>query len=813
MSAANALRLEDKITTSDQRALKASGYSAGTATSEVAGSYNFVTGLIRIAMESNVDPRSTAIHESWHSLEALLTPDEIKLLRRETPRLREVAAHFLGWDGAAQMEAEGSKLSTREVWASSAEAYIYGNHVKGIHIAVRRVFDRLARIIRQVRNYLEGLGFRTADDVFDAAWGGDIKARGAFNEDVSQASADEIEAYGPRRHGFSADAAVPVATSASIDALKAHPDYAAAKAGDIAAATRLVADLVSKENVEEAKRRFGSDVIYLPVVAQEASGHNALPRALATYYAVGTGARAGHGIIQANRAFHTGASAMERLATRAVFEGPVEAGGRYVAVDDASVMGSTLADLANHIQDNGGAVVGTVLLVNASRSGTLAPESRKVREIERRFGDVIRDTFDIEPAGLTADEASYVLNFRDADALRDRAAASDRQRTERLRAKGLHEGRGDSEEALSGSRRGPTAFVDMGSFPVDPDVPLGKQAQDYVLRMGRETGFEFLVAIDRDGSIVAHGHGSQYSTGMPASLEAALLDRERLIAVHHNHPSNSSFSPGDIGMLAAQGLNSVWAHGHDGTVARAALTDAARKATASQRASEFSSALKMIATAARNAVYDDLQDAVSNGLSADEAQLALSHLQNVVLHNAGIIDYRSNLDEAGLVDALDLTATLVAAAEEAARSLFNDSRAPSDLDRRPRPLRHVGDLGAVFEGTSDDSVGNSGSGGTDRIGPASDREEEGFTEAFAARRRRRVGDPNATFETPQDRAALRQFLRRTTMGVFWQSIPTDTTIRRKLQDRMIDAKRIQEWSAELGLRHLSSREPLLRPSR
>jgi len=45
----------------------------------------------------------------------------------------------------------------------------------------------------------------------------------------------------------------------------------------------------------------------------------------------------------------------------------VEPGGTYVLVDDVTVMGSTLADLADYVQANGGVMVGVVMLVNASR--------------------------------------------------------------------------------------------------------------------------------------------------------------------------------------------------------------------------------------------------------------------------------------------------------------------------------------------------------------------------------------------------------------------------------------------------------------
>jgi orotate phosphoribosyltransferase-like protein len=65
-------------------------------------------------------------------------------------------------------------------------------------------------------------------------------------------------------------------------------------------------------------------------------------------------------ITQANRVFHTGANAMERLLARAEFAGDIEHGRRYVQVDDVTTMGSTLADLASHIRSHGGEVAGSV---------------------------------------------------------------------------------------------------------------------------------------------------------------------------------------------------------------------------------------------------------------------------------------------------------------------------------------------------------------------------------------------------------------------------------------------------------------------
>lgn len=240
-----------------------------------------------------------------------------------------------------------------------------------------------------------------------------------------------------RRQGLPGGIA-EIHTARDTDALKAHRDYAAAKAGDMDAAARLVRDLVRPADIEAA-RSIGEGLVWAYPHALEASGHNMIPAMMAARYAAETGGTVAEPLIQVNRAFHTGADAMQRLIARPLFDGPVEAGRRYVLVDDVSTMGGTLAELANHIQDGGGQVVGVVTLANAGRAPTMPALKQQLREIERRYGQALRDDFQIEPAALTRDEARYVLGFRDADALRNRAAAAKRDRGERLRAKGLQE--------------------------------------------------------------------------------------------------------------------------------------------------------------------------------------------------------------------------------------------------------------------------------------------------------------------------------------------------------------------------------------
>lgn len=248
----------------------------------------------------------------------------------------------------------------------------------------------------------------------------------------------------------------PIASYAKDTEIKAHADYKAAKGGDAAAAARLVVDVVKPETVQLAGQRFGADAIYAPVIAREAAGDNAIPEAVAHFYAGSTGAAVADQIVQVSRAYHTGARPLERLISRPQFDGDVIAGGRYVLVDDVSVMGGTLAELSNFIHSKGGTVVGTITLVNASRNGVYTPKPQHVKEIEARYGDIVRQDFGIEPAALTADEASYILNFRDADGLRNSIAKAKGEREQRLLSKGIRpEGGGGVAAAPETANQGP----------------------------------------------------------------------------------------------------------------------------------------------------------------------------------------------------------------------------------------------------------------------------------------------------------------------------------------------------------------------
>ena len=87
-----------------------------------------------------------------------------------------------------------------------------------------------------------------------------------------------------RRIGIPATADPPLISDTDAAGIKAHPDYRAAKAGGAAAAIRLIKDLIRPDTVDEARRRFVPATIFVPVMAEERSGDNAIPVALAQFY-------------------------------------------------------------------------------------------------------------------------------------------------------------------------------------------------------------------------------------------------------------------------------------------------------------------------------------------------------------------------------------------------------------------------------------------------------------------------------------------------------------------------------------------------
>jgi N12 class adenine-specific DNA methylase/uncharacterized protein YcbK (DUF882 family)/predicted RNA methylase len=410
-----------------------------------AGFYLPAADTITLALDS-ATPR-TAYHEAFHRLQNLFMTDaERKMLRDDAGKLRRIVAGAPGRADAAP------RMSQKEIEAEAFAIYAAGEAKAKPYKGIRAVWDKIARVLDRTRNWLKGKGWSTVEDVFDVARSGQM-ARRAPRQGEGSASFSVADARAPRTAGIPREA-VSINRFRNDNPFKAHPDYKAAKAGDPDAAMRLVADLVNDDMLGAAEQ-LGADVVYVPVHAEEQSGRNQIPNALAVQLANRAGAAIDDEIVQVNRAHHTGAKPMERIMVRPQFDGPVQP-RRHVIVDDVSVMASTIAELANHIQAGGGEVVGIATLVNASREGVFLPKRNDVNKLKERFGDQLTQNLGIDAGALTADEARYILGFRNADELGNRLAKARQERIDRLHARSaqfsLPDGPQDAKGRISEGR-------------------------------------------------------------------------------------------------------------------------------------------------------------------------------------------------------------------------------------------------------------------------------------------------------------------------------------------------------------------------
>jgi hypothetical protein len=172
-----------------------------------------------------------------------------------------------------------------------------------------------------------------------------------------------------------------------------HPSYKVAKAGDAEAALTLAADLLSQHAVVQLRNLIGDlPTLLLPVVADEQTGFNAIPDAMAQILGnkLGFGVVVGD-IVQTNMVGHTRAPAFQRIVTPAAFDGPVQAQANYVLIDDHVGLGGTLANLRGYVEARGGTVIAITTLTESrdARSISLRPDTRNV--LWERHGQTLND--------------------------------------------------------------------------------------------------------------------------------------------------------------------------------------------------------------------------------------------------------------------------------------------------------------------------------------------------------------------------------------------------------------------------------------
>lgn len=224
-----------------------------------------------------------------------------------------------------------------------------------------------------------------------------------------------------------------VAIHATESAVKQHPLYAAAKAGDVQAAFALVDDTLSRNATDSLLTRLARvlNLRWLPVIAEEAFGVNRIPLAVAEALAARLGGTVDSAIGQSNTVGHTGASGWHRLAFPALFRGTVDERAHYVLVDDFVGQGGTLANLRGYVELNGGIVEAATTLTGQARSAVLRVSPGTLVALQSRHGTELenlwRSWFGYDLDALTESEARYLLRAENIDTIRVRLLAARRR--------------------------------------------------------------------------------------------------------------------------------------------------------------------------------------------------------------------------------------------------------------------------------------------------------------------------------------------------------------------------------------------------
>ncbi len=216
---------------------------------------------------------------------------------------------------------------------------------------------------------------------------------------------------------------------ASESAVKQHPAYKAAKAGDGNAAMALVHDTMSEtQNLALVNLLHGHTPTLVSAHAYEREGVNAIPEVFADVMGQAVDWPVDSGIYQTNVVFHTGADGFSRLARQARFMGTVIPECEYVLVDDFIGMGGTLANMKGYIESQGGKVLAAVCLTGKPHSAKLAPSAERLTELRTQHGNELEhwwiEQFAHAFNALTESEARYLARTQGADTVRSRIAAA-----------------------------------------------------------------------------------------------------------------------------------------------------------------------------------------------------------------------------------------------------------------------------------------------------------------------------------------------------------------------------------------------------
>lgn len=219
----------------------------------------------------------------------------------------------------------------------------------------------------------------------------------------------------------------PLIIHSDESAVKKHPSYAEAKAGDPTSAFALVHNFVSAPALAQLSQRYSTHKpVLVSAHAVESSGVNAIPQSMAEYLGKTLHWPVESSIVQTNVVGHTGADGFSRLARQAEFDGSVSKNACYVLVDDFIGQGGTLANLRGFLIHNGANVVGGTVLTGKHYSAILSSNEEQINHLREKHGPELEswwvNHFGFGYDCLTCSEARYLLNTPTAERIRNKIA-------------------------------------------------------------------------------------------------------------------------------------------------------------------------------------------------------------------------------------------------------------------------------------------------------------------------------------------------------------------------------------------------------
>jgi hypothetical protein len=208
-----------------------------------------------------------------------------------------------------------------------------------------------------------------------------------------------------------------------------HPDYVAAKAGDIEAAQRLVNDALDDAKVGELAKLIGDEnPLMVPVFAIESTGENMIPVAGAVALSKRLSLEMNDNIVQATKVSRSGSDGFHRLANCPAFEGELPKGRAAVIIDDTLTQGGTFASLKGHIESQGGRVIASFALTGKQYSAKLAISSATLAQVRGKYADLEpwwQQEFGYGFDKLTESEARFIAKSgKSVEQIRDSVIAA-----------------------------------------------------------------------------------------------------------------------------------------------------------------------------------------------------------------------------------------------------------------------------------------------------------------------------------------------------------------------------------------------------